>query len=370
VDSLPATINGRLDKNGDVDSFAVSLGAGERLEARLDAYTLMSTVDAVLRVVSTQGQPLAWNHDAETLDPRVTWQALTDQTVVVQVFGFKYPADASIVLTGGEGAVYRLRLTTSTHLPEPMAEERVPVGETGIPAQIRGALAKERPEARHRFRAVKDRLYAIQVATRALGVPWDARLRVVDGEGKELAQNDDAGGTSDPELAWRAPTDGEYEVVVASRIRKVDSQCLYELTLGEAKAGFRATTPSSAWVVEAGATNEVKVLVERLHGFSNEVRVVFGKLPEGVTAEPATNVPTGKGEVSLRLVASADAPGSSAPVELLISSADLSEPRRVVHELVSRGENNGVPQGYSCLARESIDRFWLTVRRTNSAAKP
>jgi hypothetical protein len=373
VEALPATINGRLDKNGDVDSFAVSLGAGEWLEARLDAYTLMSTVDAVLRVVSAQGQPLAWNHDSSTLDPRLSWQSTSAQTVVVQVFGFKYPADASIQLTGGEGAVYRLHLRSSADLSDARTVETTdsePPGVSEVPAMFRGVLLEGRPEPRHRFRALKDQLYSIRVAAQAIGAPWDARLRVVDGQGKELAQNDDAEGSSDPRLDWRAPAEGEYGVVVASRLRQRGSQCRYELSILESVAGFRATATSSAWVLSAGATNEVTVLVDRLHGFTNELRIVFGHLPEGVTAEPGTNGPTGKREVSLRLVAATNAPAFSAPVELMVMSADLMEPRPVVHELISRGENNGVPQGYSRLMRESIDRFWLTVRPAELAAKP
>src|SRR5207249_8651814 len=48
---LPASINGRLEKAGDVDSFAVALEAGQTLVAWLEAYTLASPVDAVLRLL-------------------------------------------------------------------------------------------------------------------------------------------------------------------------------------------------------------------------------------------------------------------------------------------------------------------------------
>jgi hypothetical protein len=373
VEALPATINGRLDKNGDVDSFAVSMEAGQWLEARLDAYTLMSALDAVIRVVSSKGQPLAWNHDSDTLDPRVIWQSPSAQTVVVQVFGFKYPADASIQLTGGEGAVYRLHLRASTDSPEAKTGETADAetpGVASVPVVSRGVVIEGRPERWHRFRALKDQLYSLGVAAQAIGAPWDARLRVVDVDGKELAQNDDADGSTDPRLNWRAPADGEYAVVVSSRLRKGGPQCRYELTIAEAVADFRVTTTSSAWVIAAGATNEVAVTVERMHGFTNELRIAFANLPEGVTAEPGTNSSTGKREVSLRLVARTDALAFSAPVDLMVTTADLKERRSVQHELVSRGENNGVPQGYSRLMREGIDRFWLTVRPAESAAKP
>src|SRR5688572_22368583 len=51
--NFPATINGRLDKNNDVDSFRFSVKAGEWIDARLESHTLMSKVDAVLRLITT-----------------------------------------------------------------------------------------------------------------------------------------------------------------------------------------------------------------------------------------------------------------------------------------------------------------------------
>src|SRR4030095_4427626 len=82
VSNMPVTINGRLDKNGDVDAFGLKLREGEWLDARVDAYTLMSEVDAVLRLVTSTGEPLAWNHDFITLDPRLVWRSPAEQTVV------------------------------------------------------------------------------------------------------------------------------------------------------------------------------------------------------------------------------------------------------------------------------------------------
>lgn len=366
----PVTINGRLDKNGDVDSFGISVGAGEWLEARLDAYTLMSPLDAVLRIVTTNGHPLAWNHDLTTLDPGVTWQATEARTVVVQVYGFKYPADSSIQLYGGEGAVYRLHLRTFTELP-PSAVPESPDEDTVkvVPAIYRGVVIADSAENRHRFRAEKDRLYSVRVAAQALGAAWDARMRIVDSKGEELAQNDDGEGTSDPRLDWRAPADGGYAVLVGSRTRKGSLRHRYELTLAEAVPDFRATSAVGAWVLPAGATNEVKVAVVRLNGFTNELRIAFSQLPEGVSAEPA-KAPAGNGEVTLQLVATPQAAPWSGPVGIQVVSPGEGGSHPVEHDLVSRGENNGVPQGYSRLLRESTDRFWLTVRPPPEPPKP
>src|SRR6185503_6408822 len=99
-------------KTGDVDSYAVTLESGQTLIAALDAYTLASPVDAVLRVVDARGVQMALDHDhGRTLDPFLVWTATAAGTYVLQVFGFAYPPASEIRFTGGNSCVYRLHLS-------------------------------------------------------------------------------------------------------------------------------------------------------------------------------------------------------------------------------------------------------------------
>ncbi|MBK8001251.1 MAG: pre-peptidase C-terminal domain-containing protein [Verrucomicrobia bacterium] len=124
IDAFPAFINGRLEKSGDVDSYAVALEVGQTLVASVEAYTLASPVDAVLRVVDARGVQVAWNHDGgPTLDPFLTWTAKSAGTYVVQVFGFGYPADSSVNFVGNAKCVYRLHLSRG-----PYVNHTVPLG--------------------------------------------------------------------------------------------------------------------------------------------------------------------------------------------------------------------------------------------------
>jgi hypothetical protein len=112
IDVLPATVNGRLGKSGDVDSFAVKLEAGQTLIASLDAFVLGSPVDAVLRLVDSSGLEMALNHDnGRNLDPFLAWTAKAAGTYVIQVFGFAYPATADVKFTGSDTCVYRLHVS-------------------------------------------------------------------------------------------------------------------------------------------------------------------------------------------------------------------------------------------------------------------
>lgn len=125
---VPATINGRLGKAGDVDAFSVSLAAGQTLVARLQAHTVLgSPVDAVLQVCqpvqqttsSVAGLPprvdayvLEQAHDAQGLDPQVEWRAERTGTYVVRLFGFPSEPNSTIGFAGGDPLIYRLTLTT------------------------------------------------------------------------------------------------------------------------------------------------------------------------------------------------------------------------------------------------------------------
>lgn len=134
IERLPTTIDGRLNKSGDVDSFAVKLEAGQTLIASLEAFVLASPVDAVLRLVDSRGLEMALNHDdGRTLDPFLTWTAKVADTYVVQVFGFAHPATSDVRFTGSDACVYRLHLSRG-----PQTRYTVPLGvQRAKPAKLR-----------------------------------------------------------------------------------------------------------------------------------------------------------------------------------------------------------------------------------------
>ena len=124
LSQFPVALNGCLEKSGDVDSFAVGLEAGQTLVASLEAYTLASPLDAVLRLVDAFGVQVALNHDdGRTLDPLLAWTAVTAGRYVLQVFGFAYPAGSDLRFTGNSKCVYRLHVSRG-----PWLRYTVPLG--------------------------------------------------------------------------------------------------------------------------------------------------------------------------------------------------------------------------------------------------
>lgn len=376
IPGLPMTVEGRLDRAGDVDSFAFELVAGQWLEARLEAFVLMGKIDAVLRLVDTRGVQRAWNHDALALDPRLVWQAPESGRVVVQVFGFRYPADASVTLGGGEGSVYRLHLSAATERPRIFPEGARSENETAmdapgaepgrrleLPVVAAGTVDPGTDTDRYGFRAANAESLVLEVQTLTLGSPLDAWIRVEDAAGKELAFADDSGGGRDPRLEWKAPEAGDYVAVVGSRSHRGGPDHAYGFTIRRSEAGFQGRTSAGAFVVEAGSTNTVKipVTVTRSGGHTNGLEITVRGLPPGVTAAPLA-VPAAGGEVPIPLVVADDATAFQGPFRVVVAEAVSGRERAVAWDLVSAGENNGVPQGWSRLVIERTEELWLTVR--------
>jgi hypothetical protein len=116
ITELDVTVNG-LFKEAEVDSFAVTLNAGQTLVAALDANTrLGSPMDSILQIVSPQGIVLAENHDDLKLDPRLTFTPKTTGTYFVRLFAFPAAPDTSIRFNGGANHIYRLTLTTGPYV--------------------------------------------------------------------------------------------------------------------------------------------------------------------------------------------------------------------------------------------------------------
>ena len=430
VDHLPVSLNGRLDKSGDVDSFAVTLEAGQTLVASLEAYTLASPMDAVLRLVDSRGVQLALNDDdGRTLDPLLAWTANLAGSYILQVFGFAYPAISDVKFTGGNACVYRLHLSRGrclqytlplgvqrgvrtklrlfgwnmgsspglefefdgTGLPAetrqvalaipdfdnaltlpvgdgPELIEREPNNSTDeathldVPSAVTGCIDKAGDEDRFTFTAKKSDKLLLEVQSASFGFPLDARLKVEDAKGKELAKKDDSV-NADPALAWTAPEDGTFFAAVGNVLHRGGSDYHYRFSISRAVPGLKAVVAHNAITIEPGKTNDIKITITRLYGFQSKLTLSVKGLPEGLAAEPV-EVPEKNGEVMLKLAASADAKPFSGAVQIAVTEVESGIEHRVVSDLISSTVDNGVPQGFRKLVIESTDQLWLTVLPT------
>ena len=138
LDSSQVVVNGVLDKGGDVDTFAVSLKAGQTLVASLMAKgTLGSPMDGVLQVLGPRGFVMEHNDDDHGVDPQIAFTAPADGEYGVRVFAFSDVANSSIAFAGGANFIYRLTLTTGAFVDhaQPMSVGREAVA--GEPPALR-----------------------------------------------------------------------------------------------------------------------------------------------------------------------------------------------------------------------------------------
>lgn len=149
--------------------------------------------------------------------------------------------------------------------------------------------------------------------------------------------------------------------VVGGLGRQGGSNFLYRLSFGRPTPGLKATVAENAFSIEPGKTNEIKVTVTRRYQLTNSLNLRVTGLPVGVRAEPAKVTEKG-GETIVQIIAANDAPLASQPFQMEVADEQTGRLQPVIMELVSAGENNGVPQGFRHLVRESMDQFWLSVR--------
>jgi len=313
---------------------------------------------------------MAWNHDFICLDPRLVWQAPSSGRYIVQVMGFKYPADSDVRLTGGDGCVYRLHLNALLCPPQLIKDgvlEHEPNGTItnaamlSLPAMVHGAIAWPGDEDWFAFKAEKDEWLEIGFEAASLGSPLDARLVVMDAQRRELARAEGDGQFHDPHLDWRAAHNETYYVSVGNVLHQGSVSHEYRLSLRHAVPDYKATVTASSFVVHGGQTNEVKLQISRLHGFNRKLIARIQGLPDGLAADPVEVAQDAK-EASLKIVIAPEAKATQRPIRIVLYDGKSSEVKWATARLVSASEDNGVPGGYSKLLVESTDEFWLTVR--------
>ena len=376
IDALPATISGRLDKSGDVDSFGVTLKKGQTLTSWVEAYVLASTFDGTLRIVDEHGDELAFNHDGRTLDPYLRWEAPRDGSYVVQLMGFIYPATADVRLTGGEGCVYRLHLTTA---PQPrisfpprdpkhgaeIAEQEpndtiAQAQAVPVPCSVAGCIDKPGDEDRFAFPVEKQKIYALNLLSARAGAPLDAWLKIENKDGKQLLRKDDTENSRDPQFVWTAPSSGTFYAVVGDLTHHGGPDFIYRLSIAEAEPTVTATVANHAFAVTAGQTSEIKATAKCSNGFKAKLQLAAKNLPEGVSA-PSIDVPEKGGEVTLKITTETSAPAASQPIQLVFRETEAGAEHPVIYSMTTTGDTNGVPQGYTELVINSTDQLWFTV---------
>jgi len=425
VDKSAVVVNGRLEKAGDVDSFAIRAEQGKWIVAAVDCYALGASVDPVLQILDERGVRVALNHDTHNLDALVAWQAPHSGTYIVQLLGFAHPPAADVAAKGSPAYVYRLTLTTGPFVRStfPMGLKRgakgavelvgwnlpkaaqpvdgtrlaaaeqllflpaAPTGDTlwldvadaadvaeqepndtsaqaqpvAFPATVNGRIGRPGDVDRFAFPAKKNERFNFQMRAVVLRSPMAARLRVEDTNGVSLTEQL-GGDLSDPRLGWNAPADGTYVLAVSDMYGQGGPEWLYRVKTAPAPPNFTATVPSHALTIENGKTNEIRLTLARNEGFKDKLTLAVKGLPAGVIAR-IPSVSDKDNEVKIELVAASDARAANVPIEFIFSAPEVHPPMSRAVTYSMRGTE---PRGDRLVNDGHV--AWLTV--VNKPAPP
>jgi subtilisin family serine protease len=218
----------------DVDFYGLSLLVGQRLEAAIVAAALGSTLDSRLRVFNVNGQELAASgDDGGSADSRLTFTAPESASYFIGVSGSGNENYSPLLGGTGEAGStggFRLEIGLSEFVPTPPPTsapgepndslfEATPLGIVSGSVSLAGFIGDGRfPTQDVDLFAVSllvgQRLEAATLAA-TLGSPLDSQLRLFDVNGRELAANADAGGTTDSRFSFVAPESASYFIGVS-----------------------------------------------------------------------------------------------------------------------------------------------------------
>ena len=374
--ALPNLVNGQLQKNGDVDLFAVTLKKGQTLVAALDAhFPFRSPMDAVLQIVSKSGFVLEQNHDHRGLDPLIAFTAPDDGTYYVRLFAFPSSPDSSIHFAGGVNSVYRLTLTTEAYadFAFPLAVNReksasvsvvgwnvpkaalaavpvvtnevvwqnvltplsrnpirirrethavieAPKAETPIPPPFSasGVISEAGQPAKYRILAKKGTTLQITAHGPSLGLAITPALRLLDAVGKVLQNAQPDNPSNDITLKFGVPADGVYALEVRDLHGSASPRHAFLLRVLVEQPDFHLALEGDHFTVVPGKPTEIPITVAKTGGFAGDIEVSAVGLPADVKVEVVPS--DGKKPIVVKLTT--EKVGASVPFQFVGRSKD------------------------------------------------
>ncbi|MEZ6123482.1 MAG: PPC domain-containing protein [Planctomycetaceae bacterium] len=419
IDQMPVTMNGVLEKNQDVDVFAVSLKQGTTFVASVQAHPdLGSPMDASLQLLNAEGTVIASNDDDHGNDPLIAFPVTHDTTAFVRIFAFPASPDSSIRLASGANYVYRLTLTDGPFIDHvvppivarsgqsaeivgwnldsaavqiqtpPFEGDRTRLhGLSGLALQLRasgiegnvrtedvknspivlpmaigGVISAKGEIDEFSFDRKKDQKVLIRVSAAELGSQLDPVLTLIAPDGKILKEVDDQNKDNvDAELDIALKSDGRYRLTIQDRFASGSWRHFYVLMMEESRPDFDATVGDGEFVLSTDKDLEIPVTIIRLRGFQNKITVTATGLPEGVTAAPVVSEKEGDStkKVTLKITGTQKQPSWSGPIRIICQPESDLTPRTATLAVKD--------------TRDRVNDLWLTVLPRNpdeSAQEP
>jgi len=374
--ALPVTVNGRLSRIEEVDQYRISRPDAGLITCELFARRLGATFHGIIEVRDEAGRLVADAADTEGRDVSLTFHAEAGVSYLVSLhdvdfdgdwsfvyrlqftsgprvvaaipatarrgetrsIGFvgygvasgqpklesitrdvTFPNDANVAKFAyvletpfGTAPAVTLHCSDRNEVMEPAATAEPAI--LTFPVAMTGLLDVPGDPDRFSFSGRKGESIHAAACSQSIEAPLDLELILSDTTGKELARNDDLPDTTDAELSFILPADGDYVLAVNDLSGKSGSRSAVYRLIVESSLPEAANTPDFALDIPrlAGVPIDGKfdlpVKVLRKRGYTGPIQLSVTGLPAGVTVPDELLIPEKKNDLKVALTCAADAP--------------------------------------------------------------
>ncbi|MCS5626681.1 MAG: hypothetical protein NZ935_03790, partial [Planctomycetes bacterium] len=405
-------VHGRLEKKGDVDSYAVELEADEILVADLLASrTLASPMDGTLQITSAAGFVLAENDDDQEMDPRLIFRAPRKARYIIRIFSFPSKPNSSIQFSGTAAHIYRLALTTGPFIDRayplaaalagpaeirlegwniPAARKivklqaaaargpqllRIPGSINAVPVErddflsiteedsqasgklpvfketmvISGMINSPGERDSYVFTSPDGKIVEVSVLARSLGSLLDPVINILDDASKTVSEKDDSEGSLDCSTRFTPAANKPYRIELGDRFSHGGPRFFYMLRIALPARDFSLKLESASFVLEKGKKLELPVTVERHGGYDGKIVITAADLPKGVRSTTVESLNGKDSAKAVKLVLESEGAALGSPFRITGSSDLESSARKWA--------------GFQVPGRKTrFTKPWLTVR--------
>ncbi|MCY2962787.1 MAG: hypothetical protein NT069_03900, partial [Planctomycetota bacterium] len=331
--ALPVTISGQIRRIEEIDRYQFEVAKTGPVTIEVIARQIASPLHSMVQVRDTKGRLVADSADTEGRDQTFSFVAQQGVLYTVSIHDLDFAGDRSYVYrmiltpgpqvlaaypaggrrgetraiefvgyglaTGGtqlesltrdvafpadpaiKSLPYRLETPfgLSTVFPLAMGDGRELTETPGatetvlpeLPTAVTGSLETMFGTDQYTFAGKQGEIWKLVAQSRSPARRLDLELAIIGPEGKELARVDDVPGTTDAELLFTVPADGNYRIVITDRSGKSGTrEACYRLLIEKPREDFSVTIPPVASII-LGGQFKLPVKVTRGGGFAGPV---------------------------------------------------------------------------------------------------
>lgn len=296
---LPVSVCGQIKRISEVDRFQFIAPTNGRIKCSLAAASIASPLRAIVEVRDAAGKLVAEAADTAGSDLTLFLRVNAGESYTAAVYDLDFCGDSSFV--------YQLAIATESANAETKAERTATIQAGSVktfdgPAVVSGVIDRNAGEDHYRILGRLGDKWLITASGEKTGSTVDPVVTVMDASGKELARADDSPGTTDAQIEFSPPAEGEYGICVAdlSGSNKA-TKATYELSIQRAAADFQLQTVDMLSVPIGGKANfEVKTI--RRGGFTEPIDIHLENLPAGASATGKLQVPANQSSMKVEVL--------------------------------------------------------------------